>query len=64
MLPLHLLSLLLSFHSAQAIWPFSPKRFKSNALIGAGSLGLEALDGRIVAFGDFNGDQSQVVLAP
>ena len=39
-----------------AIWPFPPKRFTGNALLGAGSLGLEG-DGRVVAFGDFNGDQ-------
>jgi hypothetical protein len=39
------------------MWPFGPKRFKSNSLITAGSLGLEGFDGRIAAFGDFNGDQ-------
>jgi hypothetical protein len=43
-----------------AIWPFPPKRFKSNALIGAGSLGLDKLQGRIIAFGDFDGDQLYV----
>ena len=41
---------------AAAIWPFPHKRFAGNALIGAGSLGLDD-DGRVVAFGDFNGDQ-------
>ena len=42
-----------------ALWPFDaflPKRFRGNALLGAGSLGVDD-DGRIVAFGDFNGDQ-------
>ena len=39
-----------------AMWPFPPKRFKGNALLGAGSLGLDT-DGRVVALGDFNGDQ-------
>lgn len=38
------------------MWPFPPKRFKGNALLGAGSLGLDT-DGRVVALGDFNGDQ-------
>ena len=39
-----------------AMWPFPPKRFKGNALLSAGSLGLDT-DGRVVALGDFNGDQ-------
>ena len=42
-----------------ALWPFDtflPKRFSGNALLGAGSLGVDD-DGRIIAFGDFNGDQ-------
>lgn len=38
------------------MWPFPPKRFKGNALLRAGSLGLDT-DGRVVALGDFNGDQ-------
>lgn len=47
-----------------AMWPFPPKRFKGNALLGAGSLGLDT-DGRVVALGDFNGDQLCVfLLAP
>ena len=39
-------------------WPpsFTPKRFKGNALLSAGSLGLGS-DERVVAFGDFDGDQ-------
>jgi hypothetical protein len=44
---------------ASAFWPFPPKRFSKNALLGAGSLGVE---GRVVAFGDFNGDQLYVVM--
>ena len=39
-----------------ALWPFPPKRFSGNSLIGAGSLGLDDGDGRVIAFGDFNGD--------
>ncbi|KDQ59682.1 hypothetical protein JAAARDRAFT_33256 [Jaapia argillacea MUCL 33604] len=39
-----------------SIWPFPPKRFKGNALIGAGSMGVD-VEGRVIAFGDFNGDQ-------
>ncbi|TFY66482.1 hypothetical protein EVG20_g4607, partial [Dentipellis fragilis] len=51
------LTVLASPTAASWIWPFSPKRFKGNALLGAGSMGLEDEDGRVVAFGDFNGDQ-------
>ncbi|KAH9483665.1 T-cell immunomodulatory protein [Psilocybe cubensis] len=39
-----------------AIWPFPPKRFSGNSLVDAGALGLSG-DGRVVAFGDFDGDQ-------
>ena len=35
---------------------FPTKRFKGNALLEAGSLGL-GIDERVVALGDFNGDQ-------
>ncbi|KAI0045090.1 integrin alpha N-terminal domain-containing protein [Auriscalpium vulgare] len=46
----------LAVQSAAALWPFPPKRFSGNALIGAGSMGIA--DGeRVLAFGDFNGDQ-------
>ncbi len=45
---------------AVAIWPFPPKRFSGNSLIDAGSLGLSG-EGRVVAFGDFNGDQLCVI---
>ena len=53
---LSLLSTWLWLPLAFAMWPFPPKRFKGNALLGAGSLGLDT-DGRVVALGDFNGDQ-------
>jgi integrin alpha FG-GAP repeat containing protein 1 len=43
--------------SANAIWPFRQKRFVAEALIDAGPLGLEAMTGRVVAVGDWNGDQ-------
>lgn len=52
-----LISLLLPYTTRAAFWPFGQKRFKANALIGAGPLGLDEVDGRVVAFGDFNGDQ-------
>lgn len=52
-----LLSLILPFSVHAFIWPFSQKRFKANALIEAGSLGLQDVNGRIAAFGDFGGDQ-------
>jgi len=41
---------------AQAIWPFPSKRFTANAFVDAQGLGLDDV-GRIVAFGDFDGDQ-------
>lgn len=43
-----------------SIWSFPPKRFKGNALLEAGSLGLGD-DERAVAFGDFDGDQLYVI---
>ncbi|KAI0081457.1 hypothetical protein K474DRAFT_1613628 [Panus rudis PR-1116 ss-1] len=56
-----ILFVLLCATSVQAIWPFPPKRFSGNALLQAGSMGVET-DGRVVAFGDFNGDQVLDVL--
>ncbi|KIK59028.1 hypothetical protein GYMLUDRAFT_74611 [Collybiopsis luxurians FD-317 M1] len=54
-------TLLLSFlaflpSTSHAIWPFEPKRFSGNSLVQAGPMGLTG-PGRVVAFGDFNGDQ-------
>lgn len=40
-----------------AVWPFKEKRFTAEALIDAGPLGLENVDGRVVAVGDWNGDK-------
>ena len=56
MLPAVLLLAGLAAFSAPtvALWPFPTKRFSKNALLSAGSLGVE---GRVIAFGDFNGDQ-------
>ncbi|KAG8790454.1 hypothetical protein FRC12_011834 [Ceratobasidium sp. 428] len=48
-------SLLVS--STSAFWPFPAKRFKANGLISAGGLGLDNVQGRVVAFGDLDGDQ-------
>ena len=55
MASLALLALLIAPHVAYAIWPFPTKRFTGNAFLEAGSLGLG--DGRVAAFGDFDGDQ-------
>lgn len=52
-----ILGLLALSTTAAALWPFPAKRFKSNALIFAGELGLGGVEGRVVAFGDLNGDQ-------
>jgi integrin alpha FG-GAP repeat containing protein 1 len=44
-------------HAASAAWwPFPPKRFAGNGLLPAGPLGLDTEE-RVIAFGDFNGDQ-------
>lgn len=42
-----------------ASWPFGQKRYTEEALIDAGSLGVEGV-GRVVAVGDWNGDQQYV----
>jgi hypothetical protein len=42
--------------TATAMWPFPSKRFPGDKLVGIGSIGIDASE-RIVAFGDFNGDQ-------
>ncbi|CCA72398.1 hypothetical protein PIIN_06332 [Serendipita indica DSM 11827] len=58
LLPLGLLLLAPDFliPRTYAIWPFPSKRFTANAFIDAHGLGLDDA-GRIVAFGDFDGDQ-------
>ena len=52
----YLLATLCLITPSMAIWPFPPKRFRGNSLIDAGAMGLSG-DGRVVAFGDFDGDQ-------
>ena len=42
-----------------ASWGFSQKRYTEEALVDAGSLGVEGV-GRVVAVGDWNGDQQYV----
>ncbi|KAG7086474.1 hypothetical protein E1B28_002425 [Marasmius oreades] len=55
-----LYSILSLVSPAHGIWPFPPKRFTGNSLVDAGSLGLSGE--RVIAFGDFNGDQYLDVL--
>ena len=57
----YLLATLCLITPSMAIWPFPPKRFRGNSLIDAGAMGLSG-DGRVVAFGDFNGDQLWVFI--
>lgn len=52
--------LLLLSPPACALWPFKEKRFKDEAFINAGSLGLGKLGGRIAAVGDWDGDSKWV----
>ena len=60
MLPeLLLLTLSLATLQADAIWPFPPKRFSGNSMLSAGAMGVDSND-RVIAFGDFNGDQLYV----
>ena len=54
------LTLSLAALQTNAIWPFPPKRFSGNSLLEAGAMGVDSND-RVVAFGDFNGDQLCVV---
>jgi hypothetical protein len=51
-----LISLALFAAPTTALWPFPPKRFSHNALVSAGTLGLDDGDSRVIAFGDFDGD--------
>ena len=48
---------ILQAYNSDALWPFRAKRFVTEALINAGSLGLESVTGRVVALGDWDGDQ-------
>ena len=59
MLPLGLLISCFLVSPSAAIWPFPPKRFSGNSLLKAGSMGVDNND-RIIAYGDFNGDQLYV----
>ncbi|KAF9533608.1 hypothetical protein CPB83DRAFT_783291 [Crepidotus variabilis] len=58
---LSFLGLLALLPLTHALWPFPQKRFTGNSLLAAGSMGLNG-DGRVVALGDFDGDQSLDVL--
>ena len=49
-------SITLTWNAFKLPWPFPAKRFTGNSLIDAGTMGLSG-DNRVVAFGDFNGDQ-------
>ena len=51
-----IVSLALFAAPTTALWPFPPKPFSHNALVPTGTLGLDDGDGRVIAFGDFNGD--------
>ncbi|KAI0713583.1 integrin alpha N-terminal domain-containing protein [Earliella scabrosa] len=57
-----LLATLLCVLPSLAIWPFPSKRFSGNALLNAGSMGIEP-ETTVLAFGDFNGDQFLDILA-
>ncbi|KAJ7771527.1 hypothetical protein B0H16DRAFT_1513818 [Mycena metata] len=57
-----LIALLWFPDAINAMWPFPPKRFSGNSLVDAGSMGIN-VQGRVIAFGDFNGDQFLDALA-
>ena len=54
-----LLALLL-VHPASAYWPFQERNFNAEAFVDAGSLGVNST-GRVVAVGDWDGDQKYVL---
>lgn len=54
---LFLLIAILHIRDVHALWPFKQKRYTSEAFINAGPLGLEGVGGRVVAVGDWDGDQ-------
>jgi integrin alpha FG-GAP repeat containing protein 1 len=62
LLPLSLIFLIINslIKPISALWPFPSKRFTANAFLDAQALGLDDI-GRIVAFGDFDGDQLLVL---
>ncbi len=43
--------------SVAAIWPLTSKEAKPEGFINVGSLGLESEVGKVVALGDWDGDQ-------
>lgn len=53
---LFVLALTAEVLGVQASWGSNQKRYNEEALIDAGSLGVEGV-GRVVAVGDWNGDQ-------
>ncbi|KAJ6620330.1 hypothetical protein B0H10DRAFT_2163572 [Mycena sp. CBHHK59/15] len=57
-----LLAFLCLVQPSIAVWPFPPKRFSGNSLVDAGSMGIN-VQGRVIAFGDFDGDQFVDALA-
>jgi integrin alpha FG-GAP repeat containing protein 1 len=53
---------LLPILQVSAMWPFSNNKPPAKeGLVNAGHLGLEGFDGRVVALGDWNGDQLYVI---
>ncbi|KAI0093714.1 hypothetical protein BDY19DRAFT_881949 [Irpex rosettiformis] len=62
MLPIGLLLACSIVLPTNAIWPFPPKRFSGNSLLKAGPMGVDGND-RVIAYGDFNGDQFLDLLA-
>lgn len=56
MIPLGLLVACFLALPTSALWPFPPKRFSGNSLLKAGPMGVDDND-RVIAYGDFNGDQ-------
>lgn len=58
---LFVLALTADVLGVRALWPFGQKRYTEEALIDAGPLGVEGV-GRVVAVGDWNGDQQCVSL--
>jgi integrin alpha FG-GAP repeat containing protein 1 len=48
--------------TVSAVWPFQAKSNTVDGFVNAGTLGLGNVTGRVVAFGDWNGDQKYATI--
>jgi integrin alpha FG-GAP repeat containing protein 1 len=53
---LFVLALTAEVMGVKAMWPFAEREYTAEGMVDAGSLGIEGI-GRVVAVGDWDGDQ-------